>query len=217
MLSKAEKRALWNAFRTKAIRLSGNCCEKCQRSASDGAILQVHHREYILGKAAWQYEFTSCEVLCKGCHARAHGKIMPNEGWSFEGDNDLEDLIGECERCGNSIRYEFFVSHPLWHDITVGTDCCDQITGTVEATERRKLIERRKSFCSPMEWKIKNDIESRKFKGVSIDILRKSDKFIIRAEGKQGKREFKDALAAKFHIHSLFEDGKLKGYLDGKK
>lgn len=195
------------------LRLAGFFCEKCNKSQSDGAILQVHHKEYILGKAAWDYDYSLCEVLCKGCHARRHGRIMPLEGWVCVGDDDLGSLSGECDRCGTSLRYEFYITHPLWYDMTVGTDCCDELTGTKEASDKKRLIERRKSFCDKSRWSVLKEKHSRNFKSVSVDIVRADDGFSIVANGQLGRMKFGDLLAAKIHVHGLFEGGELKAYL----
>lgn len=214
MSDKSYRTKRWKEFRDEALRLAGNCCEKCNRSQSEGAILQLHHKEYHPGVAAWDYDYSLCEVLCKGCHARRHGKIIPNEGWIYDGDNDLDDLTGECERCGKQLRYECFITHPMWHDMIVGTDCCDELTGTKEASDKRRLIERRKAFCDVSRWSSVSGRFSRKFKNVAIDVVEKDGGFFIVADGKSGRLKFDASLAAKLHVHSLFEGGELKEYLD---
>ncbi len=213
MSDKSYRTKQWKEFREKALRLAAYRCEKCDRSQSEGAILQVHHKEYRPGLAAWDYDYSLCDVLCKACHARRHGKIMPTEGWICDGDNDFGDLIGECDRCGTQLRYEFYITHNLWHDMIVGTDCCDELTGTKEASDKRRLIERRKAFCDTSCWSSERGNLRRKFKNVEIDIVEKDGGFLIVADGKTGRQKFGDLLAAKIHVHSLFEGGELKDYL----
>jgi hypothetical protein len=111
----------WAVFRKEIIELDGGVCKKCNRSESDGVILQVHHKEYIRGKLPWEYPYQMCETLCKGCHAEEHGRVPPKSGWEYCGSNDLGDLNGTCELCGTSIRYVFYVSHEKWPTLEVGT------------------------------------------------------------------------------------------------
>lgn len=213
MSDKAYRTKKWKKFREEALRLAGYRCENCERSQSEGAILQVHHKDYLPGFAAWDYDYSLCDVLCKACHARRHGRIMPSEGWVCDGDNDLGDLVGECDRCGTQLRYQFFITHPMWHDMIVGTNCCDELTGTKQASDKRRLIERRKAFCDLSYWLPKSGQSHRKFKNVEIDIVEQEGSFFIIADGRTGRQIFGDQLSAKLHVHDLFESGKLKEYL----
>ncbi|MEW6991244.1 hypothetical protein AADZ91_11185 [Colwelliaceae bacterium 6441] len=78
----------------------------------------------------WEYAVSDCISLCKGCHAREHGLIEPNEGWSLLSIDDLGDLDGICERtnCGTPIRYEHQTYHPNWGYKIVGSTCIEHLT-----------------------------------------------------------------------------------------
>src|ERR1019366_1190456 len=125
----------WKIFREEVIELDGNACRRCHRSQQDGAIFQLHHLIYISGKKPWEYRYEDCETLCKGCHSAEHGLTRPKTGWSYYGDEDLGDLCGVCDCCGTDIRYVFYVHHPLWEPMGVGTFCCDHLTGTEFASK----------------------------------------------------------------------------------
>jgi hypothetical protein len=70
-----------------------------------------------------------------GCHAREHGKIMPDSDWELSYEDDLGGLEGTCDKCGTELRYVFYIWHKLWGSLAVGTNCCDKLTGTTDASE----------------------------------------------------------------------------------
>src|SRR5258708_7166064 len=115
----------WLRYRKEVIRLDGGACRRCGRSEGDGAVLQVHHKEYIRGHKPWEYPYELCEAICKGCHASEHKLIAPKFGWEYVTDDDAGDLERTCDHCGTSIRYSFIIQHPNWPTMEVGTVCCD--------------------------------------------------------------------------------------------
>ena len=101
----------WEAFRQQIIEADGYCCVRCGREAGD-IVLQVHHKQYYPGRALWDYPPGHCETLCSGCHAREHGIVRPDEGWSYAFDEDLGELDGACDVCSTALRYRFYISDP---------------------------------------------------------------------------------------------------------
>ena len=142
----------WKEFRLEAIEHAGDGCESCGRLQSNGAILQVHHIRYIRGRNPWEYGLAEVTVLCKGCHAEVHEKIMATSNWCYAGETDRGQLDGICDFCGNDIRYEHHLDHSTWGSLSVGTVCSDFLTETKEATDKRKLLERKSRFLSPRKW-----------------------------------------------------------------
>ncbi|MCX7257277.1 MAG: hypothetical protein NTZ64_11205 [Polaromonas sp.] len=142
----------WKIFRNEVIRLDGGACSNCGKTASDGAILQVHHKQYFSGRSPWDYPYNLCETLCKGCHAAEHGLIPPKFGWEHVGWDDLGELNGICECCGTSIRYIFLVQHPKWNPMEVGEICCDNLT-SIGLTQNSEIfhIVKSKIFKQPSE------------------------------------------------------------------
>ena len=125
----------WARFRGEVIKLDGQRCVRCSRGRSDDVVLQVQHKRYIPGRKPWEYTHSDCETLCKGCHAEELGIIMPSSGWLLLATDDLGDLNGNCELCGTALRYSYAIVHPGWGSMAVGTDCCDKLTGTTDASE----------------------------------------------------------------------------------
>lgn len=119
----------WLSFSNKVKRRDGYRCLQCDRS-QDQVTLQVHHEIYVAGKAPWEYALSDCLTLCKGCHAREHGLIQPQSGWSLLSITDLGDLEGICERtgCGTEIRFEHLTYHPKWGYLVVGSTCIEHLT-----------------------------------------------------------------------------------------
>jgi DNA-directed RNA polymerase subunit RPC12/RpoP len=150
------RKSLWERFRTEVAELDGNKCVRCGRSENDGAILHVHHKEYLAGREYWDYPPSLCETLCAGCHAKEHGIFSPDFGWVFVSEDDLGTIGGECDYCGHRLRYSYHIKHPNWPAMDVGCNCCDLLTQTKEASEREKrrrnLPERRKRFIESGDW-----------------------------------------------------------------
>lgn len=210
----------WRKFRDEVIRLHGGVCSECGKSEADGATLHVHHKRYVPGLKVWDYAYQDCEALCAGCHAAEHGHIPPRTGWQFDGYDDLGDLIGTCEngKCGQAIRYVFFVSHPKWRPLEVGEVCCDRLTSSSVASEfmddiRRKM-NRLKGFASPEKWEAHDNGKfSRSYKDHRIVIFPESGRYGLRVNGHRGKERFVDELEAKKYVFQIIEDGTLKRFL----
>lgn len=100
---KGYTKADWHAFRADMIKLHGGRCLTCGRGEPE-VVLQVHHKHYVAGRLPWQYSFDECEVLCRGCHGREHGKLRPSFGWTCQGYSDLGDLVGTCDLCGTGLE-----------------------------------------------------------------------------------------------------------------
>src|SRR5947199_154358 len=102
----------WEAFREQILDLDGFACRRCGKRQADGAVLQVHHTIYFPGRMPWDYPPSSCETLCKGCHAEQHGIIKPQTGWELLGWDDAGDLCEHCENCGTEIRVDIHEISP---------------------------------------------------------------------------------------------------------
>jgi uncharacterized protein YuzB (UPF0349 family) len=119
----------WDVFSNDVKQRDGFKCLKCG-SREPNVILQVHHRFYKAGVEPWEYPLSDCITLCKGCHAREHNLIEPENGWTLISIEDLGGLDGICERkgCGAEIRYEHITYHPQWGYKTVGSTCVEHLT-----------------------------------------------------------------------------------------
>jgi hypothetical protein len=212
------RHADWLKFRAEVIKLHGGQCARCSRSPDDGVVLQVHHRDYVFGRKPWEYGHTECEALCKGCHAEEHGKIRPQSGWEWIGTDDLGDLVGNCELCGTDIRYVYAISHSKWGSMAVGTDCCDRLTETTEASEFHvrytKIVDMRKRFVGSKRWKPlpNGDIHIRQ-KHIEVSIRAIGEKFIILMDDAIGGAEYDSIFDAKIKVFDSINSGEAAQYL----
>lgn len=119
----------WQRFSERVKRRDYCKCLQCGRGSSD-VVLQVHHDLYVAGKAPWEYALSDCRTLCKGCHAKEHGVIEPDRGWTMLSIHDLGSRNGVCERkgCGKKIQYEYLTYHPKWGYMVVGSTCIEHLT-----------------------------------------------------------------------------------------
>jgi hypothetical protein len=119
----------WYTFSEKVKKRDDFKCLKCERN-NHTTILQTHHKAYRPELEPWEYPLSDCITLCKGCHAREHGLIEPEKGWTLISIDDLGDPWGTCEKkgCGTDIRYEHLIYHPQMGYLTVGSTCVDYLT-----------------------------------------------------------------------------------------
>ncbi|MCP3690224.1 MAG: HNH endonuclease [Gammaproteobacteria bacterium] len=209
--------SLWQQFRLEVIELDGGCCNDCARSEPD-VVLQVHHRRYIPGQAPWQYDYSDCETLCKGCHAARHGKVPPKSGWKYLGYENLGSVAGNCELCGSNFRYQFYVHHSNWGMMQVGADCCNALTSTELATNRldadKKLSERKRRFINSKRWLKISGREIIRQKDIRIEISQRDAKYYIQLDRYPGEMGFESLDAAKAHVFAILEDGQAESFLN---
>lgn len=145
----------WDEFSQAVKRRDSNKCLKCGRSEPQ-VILQTHHKIYKPNFEPWDYPLSDCLTLCKGCHARKHGLIEPDSGWSLISIEDLGGLDGICERkgCGTDIRYEHITYHPKWGYLSVGSTCIEHLTQEDQflSKEVLNIFKKISAFLSKVEW-----------------------------------------------------------------
>lgn len=207
----------WAAFRARVIELDGGVCIECGRGRPDGIVLQVHHKQYIGGRKPWQYDYSDCETLCRGCHAREHGEIRPDSGWEYIGEDDLGDLDGSCELCGTAIRYVHYVLHEHWEQMGVGTNCCDALTGTREATEARRRLGRLRRFISSSKWEVEGGHYTIKYRSFELTIVLEPASCKLIVDKVQGKKQYKDVQHAKEFAFDFIDSGQAAEYAERRR
>ncbi|NML55826.1 HNH endonuclease [Chryseobacterium cheonjiense] len=205
----------WKEFRDSIIESDGYKCSICGKESSK-TILQVHHTKYIKGRNLWEYASEDCVTLCKSCHAMEHGKIKPNYGWEYIGDEDLGDLIGECDNCGSNIRYVFHIYHEKWGALEVGTLCCDNLTDSQEASNLmesvRRFESRKKNFINSIKWKSSEHFHSIKKNLFEIKIDEIDDYFCLTIHNQKSKKRYSSLELAKSSAFEAIENGKFIEY-----
>lgn len=213
----------WKEFRDNVIETDGFKCTACGRSQGE-VILQVHHKIYISGKLPWEYGTENCETLCKGCHAAEYGIIQPKIGWEYIGEDDLGDLIGECENsgCGSAIRYVYLISHPKWGFLEFGTICCDNLTDSEIASNNRETLRRYRSrkarFLKSKRWQEEGSIYKIRQSLFEIKIEEeKEDAFYLTIHELRSKKIYNSLEDVKSAAFDVIESGELYTYLDEKR
>jgi hypothetical protein len=206
----------WREFRNEIIELDGGACSVCKKTAEDGVVLQVHHKEYVKGTLPWEYPYDLCETLCKGCHAIQHGRIPPNFDWEYIGYDDLGGLDGNCEYCGTDIRHVFYIHHEKWGTMEVGEICCDNLTCTKIAStlmeSDRRFKSRMNNFLKSKRWVEDQSGLYIKQKRIHVFINPHRNGFKIKMNGRTGKLEFDSILEAKKKVFHVIESGEAEAY-----
>ena len=179
----------WKEFSRKVIEEHQCQCSRCNRHESEGITLQVHHTYYDPDRfhKPWDYPLKDLEVLCKGCHAREHGHIMPMDGWEHIDMEDMQEPCVECEypNCTYEglLRYVHTVYHPKWGYLNVGCGHSDKLTGTSQASELEKAAKSRQTkfdgFLKETKWQQNGQRWYRKYVDFPITITQSQDAFYI--------------------------------------
>lgn len=208
----------WKAYCADQIKLHGGKCAHCLRGSPE-VVLQVHHRIYVKGRMPWEYPYEECDVLCRGCHAKEHGIIMPSNDWELIAHDDIGDLNGQCERCEQPLRYAHMVTHPNWGTMIVGEQCADRLTESTVGTEGHaaflNYLTRRKTFVDSPKWfATPNGSRSIERAGITIEIVpTDGGKFRFNLDDVKGKADHRTLLEAQISVFDYVESGKASEYL----
>jgi hypothetical protein len=202
-IRKSYRNSKWYEYTAIIKRRDNNSCLKCGRTEYE-ATLQTHHKIYKIGLEPWEYPYSDCITLCKGCHAREHNLIEPESGWTLISIDDLGGLDGICERkgCGNEIRYEHITYHPKWGYKAVGSTCVEYLTREDQflSQEVLKLFKNISSFINNSIWE-----EGITKKGKSY-LFAKHSHHEVRIYGKENYYSFQIALKLKGEKWFDFKD-----------
>lgn len=167
-----------------------------------------------------------------------------SDGWSYismedtlDGDysydaDEPESYPSVCAYCGNPIRYQHWIEHPLHGVIGVGCVCADRLTGTNEAKDgeksARKLNARLRTLINSKRWEKCRNGSFITFEGYKLKIWENKDKisgdlwyklqilYELQGEGpctldsKRRYNKFNDAVKQAF---KCITDGSLKSYI----
>ena len=172
------KQTHWKRFSQRIIEENDHCCSRCGRKETDGVTLQVHHKYYEQNKKPWEYPFSACEVLCKACHAKEHGRIMPTDGWEYIDCEDMGEPCVDCEypNCTYELRYVHTVYHPKWGFLNVGCKHADKLTATNQASEKENKF---KKFLKEDKWIHSDNRYIRECSDFLIIIKHVADHFVL--------------------------------------
>ena len=178
----------------------------------------------MTGKLPWEYGSENCETLCRGCHASEHGIIQLKIGWEFIGEEDSGEFSNQCENsgCGATIRHKFLISHPNWGFLEVGTVCCDNLTDSQIASNKKEAMSRYRSrkvrFLKSKRWKNndgKYSIKQSLF-DVQFNELDENN-YQLTIHKLKSKVKYESLELAKEAVFETIESGSLIDYLDKHK
>ena len=89
----------WQRKRLEALSAADFSCQHCYDKEET---LHVHHKLYVKGRKAWEYELSELLVLCESCHKEEHEKL--------DRRSKLTSLLNSM---GGPLDAEAFMDRPL--------------------------------------------------------------------------------------------------------
>jgi hypothetical protein len=83
-------------WQRKRLEVLGAADFKCAACGCGDKTLHVHHKRYVKGRMAWEYEADELRALCKDCHAKGHNNRESLDrlmACTFARDVLVEDFI----------------------------------------------------------------------------------------------------------------------------
>lgn len=193
------KRQEWFDFRDECFKAANYTCSDCGKSKGQKVILQLHHPHYQHDLMPWEYKKQFCVVLCKGCHAREHGIIRPNEGWELlHSDFEAGESSGEteCDCCGTPMSWHNYIFHPKWGTINVGYGCAENLC--IHDLHQAKLKHnQRKTFINSPRWRSTPKGERYSHGDRHVLVFNNNGQWKIKIAGTWGKLKFTSPEEAK--------------------
>lgn len=94
----------WQRKRLEAMEAAGFECSNCGDKEST---LNVHHKRYVKGRMAWEYDLEDLAVLCEPCHATEHAWRERLDHLIASEVCSIEELIGFLS--GKALQGNFYV------------------------------------------------------------------------------------------------------------
>ncbi len=89
----------WQRKRLEMLEAANWECSEC---GGKEKTLHVHHKQYIKGRMAWEYEATQLAVLCEDCHSEEH-----------KSSTGIKELLSEI---GTNDAYALVSGFNYWND-----------------------------------------------------------------------------------------------------
>jgi len=100
--------------------------------------------------------------------------------------------------------------------MAVGTICCDDLTGTKIASEKRKYDDRLKRFMTSKRWSEKANRHRIKQKQIEIQVILVASGFCIQMNNTKGKTVYPSIEAAKTRVFDFIESGEADDFFRNK-
>jgi hypothetical protein len=111
----------WQQLRLKVMERDGFQCQECGDKTET---LNVHHKRYVKGRKAWEYEADDLVTLCETCHESRH-----------TADEALKDALAKSDDSGYTLRAVGYVRalHALYSCTTTTLDDAEEVQGAADA------------------------------------------------------------------------------------
>ncbi|MBL1245022.1 MAG: hypothetical protein COA39_011665 [Sulfurimonas sp.] len=96
--------------------------------------------------------------------------------------------------------------------MVVGTNCCDNLTGTNEASQIRKFTDRLERFYKSPRWKEKGDNYLIIQKQIEIKIYKEKYRFKINMGTTKGNKTYNSIKEAKKKVFEFIDSGEADSY-----
>jgi hypothetical protein len=100
----------WQRKRLEALSAVDFTCQGCY---GKDETLHVHHKHYVKGRMAWEYDLTELAVLCEGCHEAEHMAILERDALLAQLELDGPAGIGDFFAYGAGAMPEWMASAKL--------------------------------------------------------------------------------------------------------
>lgn len=81
----------WQRKRLEMLEASSFACDECGDTET---MLHVHHKKYVKGRKAWEYDNDQLRVLCVTCHETEHSERAILDALLDHPEFTLSDAIG---------------------------------------------------------------------------------------------------------------------------
>jgi hypothetical protein len=138
----------WQRKRLERLEVARFECEDC---GSGEKTLHVHHKQYVKGRMAWEYQNDELAVLCEDCHETEHRlqvdcKELVEQ--SFMGSGDVFALLGGFNAI-NCMKVELVES--AWREcpLTFESGLVGFLSSLLSYEQRRELAEHIRGLLEP--------------------------------------------------------------------
>ena len=97
----------WFTKRSIILNRDNYTCRMCGNHGNEGNPLSVHHRYYLYGALAWEYDNEVLITLCSNCHRLIHQTLSPLCYYN-NGEKLIPMNFTPCDRCNGAGRFSEF-------------------------------------------------------------------------------------------------------------
>ena len=128
-------------WQRKRLEVLGAADFKCSCCGDSNSMLNVHHKQYIKGRKAWEYEVNELQALCDSCHRKEHENMDLINLIISSSNLEKSDLIfllsGFCYSGADEYGFLAFAGSRLREAASKPSEA-EAIDHVIEALQKRK-------------------------------------------------------------------------------